>query len=54
VVIVVPVTDLHALGLIYTHVLNTDYAMVMTIYGIYLHAVFVSLTLGLPLAILAC
>lgn len=52
-VIVVPVTDLHALGLIYTHVLNTDYAMVMTIYGIYLHAVFVSLTLGLPLAILA-
>ncbi|MGC8543386.1 MAG: cytochrome ubiquinol oxidase subunit I [Vulcanisaeta sp.] len=38
---------------LYEHTLNTNYAFIMTIYGIYLHAAFVSLTLGFPLAILA-
>ena len=45
-----------ALGLlngIYVHGNNVNNAMVMTILGIYLHAVFVSFTLGFPLAILA-
>ncbi len=38
---------------IYVHTSNTNSALYMSIYGIYLHAAFLSLTLGLPLAISA-
>ncbi len=41
------------LGAIYLHTANVNNAMAMTIFGIYLHGVFVSFTLGFPLAILA-
>ncbi len=41
------------LGAIYVHTANVNNAMAMTIFGIYLHAVFVSFTLGFPLAISA-
>ncbi|ADY01715.1 cytochrome bd ubiquinol oxidase, subunit I [Vulcanisaeta moutnovskia 768-28] len=44
---------LGVLNEIYVHSANVNNAMVMTIIGIYLHAVFVSFTLGFPLAILA-
>ncbi|WP_252901060.1 cytochrome ubiquinol oxidase subunit I [Vulcanisaeta sp. JCM 14467] len=46
-------TALGPLGEVYVHSTNVSNAMVMTIVGIYLHAVFVSFTLGFPLAILA-
>ncbi len=38
---------------IYVHTTNVSNSMIMTIFGIYLHAVFVSFTLGFPLAMLA-
>ncbi|GAB6947754.1 cytochrome ubiquinol oxidase subunit I [Vulcanisaeta sp. JCM 16161] len=44
---------LGVLNELYVHSANVNNAMVMTIIGIYLHAVFVSFTLGFPLAILA-
>ncbi|WP_243676244.1 hypothetical protein [Vulcanisaeta distributa] len=46
-------STLGVLSEIYVHSTNVSNAMVMTIIGIYLHAVFVSFTLGFPLAILA-
>ena len=37
----------------YSHTASANNALAVSSFGIYLHAVFVSLTLGLPLAILA-
>ncbi|GGP19623.1 cytochrome oxidase subunit I [Thermocladium modestius] len=42
-----------SLASIYVHTQNVDAALAMSTYGIYLHAVFLSLTLGIPLAITA-